>query len=397
MQLNKAIVNTGVLLMSISVSLLLCEGAARLILNPADYLSLEMMPDKVLGAAPPHVSGRTGVDDWGFRNPSVPQTTDILAIGDSHTYGNTATMQDSWPSIVARLTGRNVYNMGLGGYGPNQYFYLLKTKGITLKPRTVVCALYMGDDFENAYLITYGLDHWTSRRRLSAKDVNFNIWQTSDTPSWNKRLRIWFSQHSVAYQLAFHWSFLGRLQGEAQIRNASKIYDSTVTLDLPQQHILEAFRPKSMLIRLDQASEAVREGMRITFELLREMNDICRNNHVEFLVTVIPTKEMVFSQYLAHNRTITLSHVIDQLIANERIARARTFDFLRSANIAYVDPLPALQAAVGKELYARTAADMHPGKNGYRVIGEAISAALQHPDHVGERSYVPPQSVSQPQ
>ncbi|HYI93642.1 MAG TPA: hypothetical protein VEX68_08865 [Bryobacteraceae bacterium] len=397
MQINKTIVNTGVLLISAGVSLLLCEGAVRLILNPADYLSLEMIPDNVLGAAPPHLTGRTGIDDWGFRNPSVPQTADILAIGDSHTYGNTATMQDSWPSTVARLTGRNVYNMGLGGYGPNQYLYLLKTKGITLKPRTVVCALYMGDDFENAYLITYGLDHWAWLRRLSAQDVNFNIWQTPHTPSWNKRVRIWFSQHSVAYQLAFHGSFLGRLQGEAQIRNASKIYDSTVTLDLPQQHILEAFRPQSMLIRLDQSSEAVREGMRITFELLREMNDICRTNHAKFLVTVIPTKEMVFSRYLEHNQTIALNDVIDQLVANERMARARTFDFLRSANIAYVDPLPGLQAAVGKELYARTAADMHPGKNGYHVIGEAISAALQHPDHVGERRYVPPESASQTQ
>jgi hypothetical protein len=40
--------------------------------------------------------------------------------GDSHTFGNTATMNDSWPSVVARVTGREVYNLGLGGYGPNQ-------------------------------------------------------------------------------------------------------------------------------------------------------------------------------------------------------------------------------------------------------------------------------------
>ena len=29
-------------------------------------------------------------------------------------------MDDSWPYVLGRLTGRQVYNMGFGGYGPNQ-------------------------------------------------------------------------------------------------------------------------------------------------------------------------------------------------------------------------------------------------------------------------------------
>jgi hypothetical protein len=33
-------------------------------------------------------------------------------------------------------------------------------------------------------------------------------------------------------------------------------------------------------------------------------------------------------------------------------------------NTAYVDSLPALKKSVGQELHARTAADMHPSKNG---------------------------------
>ena len=37
-------------------------------------------------------------------------------------------MVDSWPYVLGAFDGRQVYNMGLGGYGPNQYFYLSKTK-----------------------------------------------------------------------------------------------------------------------------------------------------------------------------------------------------------------------------------------------------------------------------
>jgi lysophospholipase L1-like esterase len=42
-----------------------------------------------------------------------------------------------------------------------------------------------------------------------------------------------------------------------------------------------------------------------------------------------------------------------------------------------VDTLPALKQSVGNQLYAQTTRDMHPGKNGYRVIGEAVSEYLK--------------------
>ena len=117
--------------------------------------------------------------------------------------------------------------------------------------------------------------------------------------------------------------------------------------------------------------------MRITFKLLKEMNDICHQNHVQFLVVVIPTKEMVFSSYLEHNPQVSLGDVLDKLLANERLALAKTFQFLNDSAISYVDTLPALTRCAGHELYARTAADMHPNKNGYRVIAEAIAEHLK--------------------
>src|SRR5262245_30568619 len=117
--------NAIVVLVSLAVGLLGCEAAARLVLNPVDYLSVTTVPDDILGIRV--AAGARGFDQWGFRNRGVPAAADIVAIGDSHTYGNTATMSDSWPYVVARATGRTVYNLGLGGYGPNQYYELLKT------------------------------------------------------------------------------------------------------------------------------------------------------------------------------------------------------------------------------------------------------------------------------
>jgi hypothetical protein len=73
-------------------------------------------------------------------------------------------LNEAWPKVLARLTGKNVYNLAMGGYGPNQYYHLLQTKASGLKLATIICGLYMGEDFDNAYRITYGLKYWSSLR-----------------------------------------------------------------------------------------------------------------------------------------------------------------------------------------------------------------------------------------
>ena len=384
MQIKKHAINLVVLLLSIAISLLIGEFGARLVLNPSDYLGVGMVTDAVLGAVPAGTA-KAGFDAWGFRNRAVPKTAEIVAVGDSHTFGNTARMDESWPYVFGKMAGKDVYNMGMGGYGPNQYFYLSTTKALSLKPKMIVWGLYMGDDFENAYSITYGLDHWAHLRHGAVEKADFDIWEKHPKASWFKNVRVWLSEHSIVYQLLFHGAWGGRVQGEAQIRNAAQLYPGEATsLSLPDKNILEAFRPKSMLIRLDQQSPAVREGMRITFELLRQMNEICQQDHVQFVVVVIPIKEAVFSEYLEHNSKLPLDDVLDNLMENERLARATTFKFLTDSGIAYVDPLPALKQSREHELYARTAADMHPGKNGYKVIGEAMFEAYKKSPTVAE-------------
>jgi len=375
--MRRTLINLSIFLVSTTVALLVAEFAARLVLNPSDFLSLEVVGDDILGAVP-SPSTMAGFDKWGFRNREVPQGVDFVAVGDSHTYGNTARMKESWPYVLGQLTGRRVYNMGMGGYGPNQYFYLSTTKALSLKPRMLIWGLYMGDDFEGAFSLAYGLDHWAYLRKLPPQKVDPNVWEAPESDTWGKRTRVWLSRHSLLYQLAFHAWLGDRIKGEVQIRKASDLYPGIATsLIIPDKHIAEAFRPKGILTRLDQENPSIREGMRITFDLLKQMNEICQQNHVQFLVVVIPTKEMVFSDYLEHNSKVPLDDVIDRLLVNERLAREQTFKFMTDTNIAHVDALPALKRSVAQGLYARSAGDMHPNKNGYRVIAEAVAEALK--------------------
>src|SRR5262249_36510809 len=154
---------------------------------------------------------------------------------------------------------------------------------------------------------------------------------------------IWLSRHSIVYQLLFHAGFGDRVKGEVQIKNAAQLYPSSATsLIIPEANISEASVPKSMLSRLDQNNPSIREGMRITFELMKQMNDICKQNGIQFVVVVIPTKEMVFDRYIEHNPKMPLNDVIDDLLVNERASLQQTFTFLGQNDIRYIDVLPAL-------------------------------------------------------
>jgi hypothetical protein len=373
---KQAAANAIVVGISLVVAVGLSELGARLVLNSADYLSVSTVKDDVLGITiPPKAAG---FDEWGFRNASVPAHADVVAVGDSHTFGNTARMDDAWPSVVARATGRTVYNLGLGGYGPNQYYHLLTTRGLALKPKWVFCGLYMGDDFENAFSMTYGLEHWAYLRGGQFTNVDPNIWGNVEPVGWNKNFRNWLSRNSLLYRLTVHGPLLRDAREEAQFARAARGEDPVTTvLTRPDKKIKEAFRPAPIAARLDQDSAAVQEGMRITFRLLHEMNTVCQKHECRFAVVVIPTKESVFSAYFRENSKVPLKAAVDKVLANEQLARGKLFAELDRAGIPYVDTLPALQAAADGELYARTTNDMHPGKNGYRVIGEVAAAFLQ--------------------
>src|SRR5262245_47084774 len=74
------------------------------------------IPDPRIGNRPnPEFPGH---DANGFRNARVPGKADVVAIGDSQTYGTGVTAEQAWPAQTAAMTQKIVYNMSFGGYSP---------------------------------------------------------------------------------------------------------------------------------------------------------------------------------------------------------------------------------------------------------------------------------------
>src|SRR5262249_46961898 len=126
--------------------------------DPVDYLLPKLVSDEILRhKVEPNTGGH---DAWGFRNKFVPMQADIVAIGDSLTYGISATAANSWPAVLGRTTNRTVYNLSLGGYGPADYDYLLEEKATRLMPSYVITGFYFGNDIADAFERIYAKDHW---------------------------------------------------------------------------------------------------------------------------------------------------------------------------------------------------------------------------------------------
>jgi hypothetical protein len=170
---------------------------------------------------------------------------------------------------------------------------------------------------------------------------------------------------------------LRALKASLQTRLADVAADPSVaTFESADGAIQESFRPIRVAAGLEQGRAEVKEGMRLTFDFLRQMDLACREKGCVFAVVIIPTKETVFAEHLRAARGLNLADRIEAVIANEAVATAALERFLDEAGIPHVNALSALRERVTEQLYYRGPADMHPSANGYRVIGEVVAEFL---------------------
>jgi len=108
----------------------------------------------VLGHRPN--AGYPGHDARGWRNLTVVEQADIVALGDSQTYGVNAKPDQTWPHQLSQMSGRSTYQLAFGGYGPAHYLVLLDD-ALKLQPKVLVAGFYSGNDLMDNYWFTYNM------------------------------------------------------------------------------------------------------------------------------------------------------------------------------------------------------------------------------------------------
>ena len=322
--------------------LLLSEGGLRMMTQYPVNLQSNMIPHPELGyVLDPQMED---VDLNGFRNAAVPEVVDIVTIGDSHTQGFNVTSQQSWPGQLALQLNQNVYNMGVGGYGPLQYKTLV-SNALAMKPKHIVLGLYLGNDLSD---VVRGIGQ---RHTHDAIDNVF--------------------RHSIKYHTAVGSMATMLIKKSAIGRPAGFIVSH------PQNptHIA-ANRIESLAKSLDLTDVKISAALEQTAEILAAANQQCAQQGTSFTVMLIPTRESVYFEN-QKNRNPELSGTL-ALVANRELeARTWLASVMTNQQVDFVDILPAMAAALDAKPTVYPSYDEgHPLADGYATYAASVSQKL---------------------
>lgn len=353
----------ALILISLSLCIVVTEGGLRALGFGQEFLGVTIVADQRYG----HRVGSLGaVDNLGFRNPELPAHVDLVAIGDSQTYGVSASASGSWPAQLGAISKRSIYNLGIGGYGAVQYDFLWDDYIERLNPSIVVIGLYLGNDIRDAY--TYSALFPSSDPLRPNNPPPLPV--VADTAQDRRfdELREFLHRHSILYNMTK--LALPRLVDIAALQ-LSQSDESNHEAKLGTSPQFEAEK-RLELLSLDEPRNAI--GLQITLGYLERLATKCRATSRRCLILVIPTKESVMRAHIQAKSTPHPS--LEALWSAEEHIRSILIAAANKLGLRSIDALPFMaSAAASKHLYP--ALDGHPNRLGYGVIAAAVAEAIQ--------------------
>ncbi len=370
-------------------------------------------------------------DEWGFRNAlvgplglrsrKVPERIDVVALGDSQTYGINAPANKSWPAQLSEQTCHTVYNMAVGATGPPHYLLNLD-QALALSPELVIVGFYFGNDFWNSVFFVHHqervpetLTAW--REAFQAKRPAFKALFEQIYPAAVRKsleaARILEPGFSRDPNLAERPddSFDKRHSVGAFLRENLKLYGfvrlvkSMATNSIVREGRHEAreradprfwgelcayaaktpgvvcYETKNMQTVLDtrlriRDARIIDAGIEIAVDVLVQIRDRLRKAKTSYLVVFIPSKEYVYAQALP-GRFDDVDPAFKTLSNQEGQAREKVKTILRDLGIPIHDALPDMvrEIQAGRAIYPASS-QSHPNSHGYEVIAQSIAQYL---------------------
>ncbi len=298
----------------------------------------------------PFASGRYGENLWhydalGFRNAYVPNTADVVCIGDSMTWGTHADDDATWPAqlgekLSAKKHDVEVYSMALGGWGAVQYAYLTDL-AVRFKPKVIIVALYIGNDIYESYRIVSENTDGRYKHLLPASAEAID--GTAAEPARGLDPK----------SLELSW--------EADVGGVKYGFMPALAL---QTNDTDTF-------------PQIRIGLEVVENCILEICESARSHDAIPLFTILPTKEFVYLEELKKAQT-ELPEEYLKLMKYEAANTLRLRNFIEhEAKGVYVDVATSLQKEAATRAVYPAKADGHPSPIGYSVIAQTLSETVE--------------------
>jgi lysophospholipase L1-like esterase len=352
------LVNSGLVFVSLAVSVLLLEGGIRLgtplfapnlqqalVGRAADEDLFQFEPGLGMMAKPnlnrPNIRiNDTEIitiqtDSTGFRNPVTPTTLDIAFLGDSFVWGFGVERSETWVESVGKLTRRETASYGQSGFSSWQYAQVFDRYIAPRKPRLVIWSFFAND-----------LDPVRDRVLTAQAAVSF------------QELRFWLDSNSLVYRLL---KFI--IQGAYFSDQQPISYrDSDVDFVLfPLTHNFLSPQDPNYQPGLTQLQDGI-----------RHVQQQCKTLDCQLVVVLIPTKEMVYLPRVQKAFTPEQKQLVTGAFTTYRQVDA----FLTQQGVRHYDLTPDFQKAAqkGPQLYFRI--DGHWNAQGHQVAAQILERYL---------------------
>jgi hypothetical protein len=313
------------------------------------------------------------IDANGFRNYSSDDIYDVVVLGDSHAYGYGVVANETFPALLSELSGLNIYNYGMGGFGPAQYFHLSK-QALEKSPKILVISVFMGNDMVNACNIGNQLAYWNAyfnNNRLSSKSCGGEFVRTP--------IKQWVEPDGIS-------------------RNMKAFLKSTRTGSLINQFLWLPIRTwlqtksglwedKPVIVTDDKLVRSIfgvwpnhtvkaREGLGITKHFLEKIILSAQKKDSDTILLILPSKQNVYFEHLkAAGYKLPAGFV--ESVSYERKFSTELIQYaigLGATGVSAYEQL-SLRVKKGQKLYPNDD-DSHPVAAGYRAYAETLLTTI---------------------
>ncbi len=115
----------------------------------------------------------------GFRGGTLGGPAWGVAVGDSFTFGFGVNQENSWVALLADEITQDIINLGVPGWGPQQYTRSLERFGIPMKPKVVFYGLHQNDTANGVRFEKRGgrFERFSIRIYLSYNSLLYNFFE----------------------------------------------------------------------------------------------------------------------------------------------------------------------------------------------------------------------------
>jgi len=325
--------------------------------------------------APPAGYGKVActltTDQRGFRNATVLDKYDVVALGDSFAEGSSVSDEHVWPVHLAQTSGLTVYNLGMSGYDPFHYRHSLEQYGLALKPSYVVCLLYEGNDFRSAK---------SDSKRLK--------------PSVSSRFKEYYKQSPIISALdSLLIDTFGPINSQGSVKGVEVLDWLPLAVPPGEGARYYAFAPKELRDLYSSREEFSGDKHWLnTRSQIAEMDKLCRDAGCRFILVFAPTKAHVTLPAVADRlpaekvrafmalrykkplpeAAAFLATLLERADASETVAR----DWCSREGIPFLSLTESLRRAAVEGTQVYYTYDQHWTPDGHRVVAEAVNGYL---------------------